>query len=76
MSDIDDLQITYRGQLYRRIGRKLHNGATTKLAVWHSTRPTCGEPFTFETTRLRKLARASTGAASAPSETSGSPPHR
>jgi hypothetical protein len=51
-------EVVLRGQLYRRIGRKPHScadGVTTKLAVWQSTYPAYGEPFTFDTTRLRKL---------------------
>jgi len=59
MSDIDKLQITYRGQLYRRIAVKPHVSAgrsTTQLATWESRCAECGEVFEVVTTaRERKL---------------------
>jgi len=51
-------QFTYRGQRYVRIGVRPHvraDGTETQLAVWESRCPVCGEPFTIETTRLRRL---------------------
>ena len=59
MSDIDKLQITYRGQLYPRIAVKPHvttGGRTTQLATWECRCAECGEVFEVVTTaRERKL---------------------
>jgi hypothetical protein len=56
--DIDDLQVTYRGQRYRRIAVEPYtrdDGSETRLATWESDCPVCGEPFTITTTRLHRL---------------------
>jgi hypothetical protein len=56
--DDDDLEVTYRGQLYRRIAVKPYiraDGSTTQLATWQSECPFCGEPFEIQTTRLQRL---------------------
>ena len=59
MSDIDKLQITYRGQLYRRIAVKPHVSAgrsTTQLATWESRCAERGEVFEIvATARVRNL---------------------
>jgi hypothetical protein len=59
MSDIDNLQITYRGQIYRRIAVEPYirdDGSTTRLATWESRCAECGEVFEVVTmARERKL---------------------
>ena len=56
--DIDDLQVTYRGQIYRRIAVEPYiraDGSETRLATWQSECPECGELFEITTTRLHRL---------------------
>jgi hypothetical protein len=58
LDDSDDHQVTYRGQIYRRIAVEPYirdDGSETKLATWESKCPVCGEPFTIQTTRLHRL---------------------
>jgi hypothetical protein len=58
MSDLDGVQVTYRGQLYRRIAVEPYirdDGSTTQLATWQSQCPVCGEALTIQTTRLHRL---------------------
>jgi hypothetical protein len=59
MSDIDNPQIIYRGQLYRRIAVKPYSrgdARTTRLAAWESGCAECGEVFDVVTTaRVRNL---------------------
>jgi hypothetical protein len=55
---IDDLQVTYRGQLYRRIAVEPYtraDGSVRQLATWESRCPVCGDLFTIQTTRLHRL---------------------
>jgi hypothetical protein len=61
MSDImsnDTIEVSYKGQTYTRIAIKPHtraNGTPTKVAVWQSTCPVCGEPFQFFSSRTTRL---------------------
>jgi hypothetical protein len=58
LDDSDELQVTYRGQIYRRIAIEPYvrdDGSETRLATWESECPECGEVFTIQSTRLRKL---------------------
>jgi hypothetical protein len=56
--DDDDLQVTYRGQIYRRIAIEPYvrdDGSETRLATWETECPECGETFTIQSTRLHRL---------------------
>ena len=55
----DAIEFTYHGQCYRRVGTRplvRADGTTTRLPIWESRCPVCGEPFEITTTaRLRRL---------------------
>jgi hypothetical protein len=56
--DAEGLEVTYKGQLYRRIAIQPHiraDGTMTKFAVWQSACPTCGGLFTFTSSRTTRL---------------------
>jgi hypothetical protein len=58
LDDDDGLEVTYRGQRYRRIAIEPYirdDGTETQLATWESECPECGEPFTIQSTRLKRL---------------------
>lgn len=55
--DIDHLQISFCGQLYRRTAIKPHrrtDGSVTQLATMESRCPVCGEAFQFESTQAAR----------------------
>jgi hypothetical protein len=61
----DRIEVTYKGQTYRRVAVRPHiraDGSETRFAVWQSNCPTCGEKFEITTSTLRKL-REPNGAA-------------
>ena len=54
MNEIDATEVVYKGQRYRRIVIKPQIRAVGTNGISESRCPTCGGPFTIETT-LRKL---------------------